>query len=75
VDSGVELTVRYLIEPRKRRGTEHAIWEEILTEFDDCPDVDLAYHTVRSFKLTDEGKETRPKRSRRRPSEVHETNE
>src|SRR3989441_12525050 len=28
VDSGVELTVRYLIEPRKRRGTEHAIWEE-----------------------------------------------
>src|SRR6266571_4253224 len=75
VDSGVELTVRYLIEPRKRRGTEHAIWEEILTEFDDCPDVDLAYHTVRSFKLADEGKETRPKRSRRRPSEVHETNE
>src|SRR5438128_10869915 len=75
VDSGVELTVRYLIEPRKRRGTEHAIWEEILTEFDDCPDVDLAYHTVRSFKLTDEGKEARPKRSRRRPTEVHETNE
>ncbi len=57
-DSGVRLTIRYLIEPRRRRGTEHAIWEDILTEFAACPDVDLAYHTVRSFKLTDEGKRT-----------------
>ncbi len=56
VDSGVQLTIRYLIEPRKRRGTEHAIWEDILTEFANCSDVDLAYHTVRSFKSTDEGK-------------------
>ncbi|HEU5260332.1 MAG TPA: mechanosensitive ion channel domain-containing protein [Gemmatimonadales bacterium] len=56
VDSGVQLTIRYLIEPRKRRGTEHAIWEEILTEFAACPDIDLAYHTTRSFKNTEEGK-------------------
>jgi small-conductance mechanosensitive channel len=56
VDSGVRLTVRYLIEPRKRRGTEHAIWEEILTTFAARPDIDLAYHTVRSFKNTEEGK-------------------
>src|SRR5213080_4719524 len=56
VDSGVQLTIRYLIEPRKRRGTEHAIWEEILTEFAKCPGIDLAYHTVRGFKNTDEGK-------------------
>jgi hypothetical protein len=48
--------MRYLIEPRKRRGTEHAIWEEVLTEFAACKDVDLAYHTVRSFKHTEEGK-------------------
>ena len=61
VDSGVRLTIRYLIEPRRRRGTEHAIWEDILTEFAATPDVDLAYHTVRSFKLTDEGKGTRPR--------------
>jgi len=60
VDSGVQLTMRYLIEPRKRRGTEHAIWEEILTEFAACPDVDLAYHTVRSFKNTEEGKNAPP---------------
>ena len=56
VDSGVELTIRYLIEPRKRRGTEHAIWEEILTEFASAPDIDLAYHTTRGFKYTEEGK-------------------
>jgi small-conductance mechanosensitive channel len=55
-DSGVQLTIRYLIEPRKRRGTEHAIWEDVLTEFAQCPDVDLAYNTIRSFKNTEEGK-------------------
>ena len=75
MDSGVQLTLRYLIEPRKRRGTEHAIWEDVLTEFDQQPEVDLAYHTVRSFKLSEEGKDAKPRRSRRRPSEVHETNE
>ena len=56
VDYGVQLTIRYLIEPRKRRGTEHAIWEEILTEFASAPDIDLAYHTTRGFKYTEEGK-------------------
>ena len=55
-DYGVQLTIRYLIEPRKRRGTEHAIWEDILTEFAASPDIDLAYHTTRSFKYTEEGK-------------------
>jgi len=53
----VQLTIRYLIEPRKRRGTEHAIWEDVLTEFARCPDIELAYQTTRSFKRTDEGKE------------------
>jgi len=56
VDYGVQLTIRYLIEPRKRRGTEHAIWEDILTEFASAPDIDLAYHTTRGFKYTEEGK-------------------
>ena len=56
VNDGVQLTIRYLIEPRKRRGTEHAIWEDILTEFAAAPDIDLAYHTTRGFKYTDEGK-------------------
>ncbi|MBN1292384.1 MAG: mechanosensitive ion channel family protein, partial [Candidatus Latescibacteria bacterium] len=29
-DSGVMLTIRYLCEPRKRRGTQEDIWEDIL---------------------------------------------
>jgi len=56
VDSGVQLTIRYLIEPRKRRGTEHAIWEDVLTEFAACDDIDLAYITRRGFDNTREGK-------------------
>ena len=56
VDFGVRLTMRYLIEPRRRRGTVSAIWEDILTEFAKCPDIDLAYHTVRSVRSTEEGK-------------------
>jgi small-conductance mechanosensitive channel len=75
-DSGVLLSVRYLIEPRKRRGTEHAIWEDILTEFATIPNVDLAYHTVRSFKNTEEGKPaTFPKRSRRPSEQLHQTHD
>jgi hypothetical protein len=76
VDSGVQLTIRYLIEPRKRRGTEHAIWEDILSEFEATTDVELGYHTVRSFKLTEEGKQiTRRARRAPRASQVHDTNE
>jgi small-conductance mechanosensitive channel len=54
--SGILLTIRYLIEPRKRRGTVSAIWDEILTEFGKAKDIDLAYHTVRSFSNPIEGK-------------------
>jgi small-conductance mechanosensitive channel len=56
VAHGVRLTLRYLIEPRRRRGTEHAIWEDILTEFAQVPDIDLAYNTTRSFRSSEEGK-------------------
>src|SRR5437867_5743820 len=70
VGSGVQLTIRYLIEPRKRRGTEHAIWEDVLGEFARCPDIELAYQTARSFKRTDEGKQAQrspPQQSRALP--------
>ena len=56
VDSGVRLTIRYLIEPRRRRGTVSAIWEEILTEFAKSSDIDLAYPTTRPFHHSVEGK-------------------
>jgi small-conductance mechanosensitive channel len=56
VTSGVQLTIRYLIEPRKRRGTEHAMWEDILTAFAASPEIDFAYPTSRSVKVSEEGK-------------------
>ena len=56
VDFGVRLTIRYLIEPRRRRGTVSAIWEDILGEFATCPDIDLAYPTMRVYRNVVEGK-------------------
>lgn len=56
-DSGVMLTIRYLIDPRHRRSSEQAIWEEILDEFAKCPDIDFAYPTQRFYNNTTEGKE------------------
>jgi small-conductance mechanosensitive channel len=56
VDDGVRLTMRYLVEPRRRRGTEQAIWEDILDEFARAPDIDLAYITRRGFSHYVEGK-------------------
>ncbi|SHE99350.1 Small-conductance mechanosensitive channel [Marinitoga hydrogenitolerans DSM 16785] len=42
-DNGVLLTIRYLIHPRKRRGSSHEIWESILEEFSNNEDINLAY--------------------------------
>ncbi len=55
-DSGVLLTLRYLIEPRKRRGSEQAIWEQVLRDFADRPDIDFAYPTQRFYDNVVEGK-------------------
>jgi len=55
-DSGVLLTIRYLCDPRKRRGTAETIWEDILTEFGKCDDIDFAYPTMRRFMNLEEGK-------------------
>ncbi len=48
-DSGVMLTIRYLVDPRQRRGTEQKIWENILEAFAKEPDIDLAYTTTRFY--------------------------
>lgn len=55
-DSGVKLTLRYLVNPRKRRGTEHVIWEDILKSFAREDDVDFAYPTQRIYYNLKEGK-------------------
>jgi small-conductance mechanosensitive channel len=47
VDHGVLLTLRYLCEPRQRRGTAGDLWERILDAFAAEPSVALAYPTQR----------------------------
>jgi small-conductance mechanosensitive channel len=64
-DSGVLLTIRYLISPRKRRGSEQAIWEEILSAFAACTDIDFAYPTQRFYDNLSEGKEDARAESKR----------
>ncbi|MBU0520093.1 mechanosensitive ion channel family protein [bacterium] len=56
-DSGVNLTIRYLTDPRKRRGSTQNIWEDILTEFAEHKDIDFAYPTTRFYNNLNEGKE------------------
>lgn len=54
--SGILLTMRYLIEPRRRRGTVSAIWDDILAEFAKAKDIEFAYNTVRGFSRPVEGR-------------------
>jgi len=55
-DCGVLLTIRYICEPRRRRDSEQAIWEDILREFAQCEDIDFAYPTQRFYNNLLEGK-------------------
>ncbi len=55
-DSGVMLTIRYLIAPRKRRNSEQEIMEEVLQEFSKHSDIDFAYPTQRFYDNLKEGK-------------------
>ncbi len=49
-DSGVNLTVRHLSNPRRRRSLGQSIWEDILDAFDKEDDIELAYPTMRIYK-------------------------
>ena len=48
-DSGVLLTIRFLVDPRQRRKTEQDIWEAILLKFETESTIDLAYPTTRFY--------------------------
>lgn len=50
VDFGVELTLRYLTDARKRRSTQDEICGAILDRFNQEPDVDFAYPTYRIYR-------------------------
>lgn len=55
-DSGVLLTIRYICEARKRRGSAEAMWEDILQRFAEHDDIDFAYPTQRFYDNMREGK-------------------
>jgi small-conductance mechanosensitive channel len=55
-DSGVLLTMRYVCNPRRRRGSEQDIWEDILHAFKKHKDIDFAYPTQRHYLNHLEGK-------------------
>ena len=56
VGEGVQLTIRFLVEPRRVRGSEQDVWEAVLDRFAERDDVDLAYPTTRMFYNVVEGK-------------------
>ncbi|MCK5760313.1 MAG: mechanosensitive ion channel [Candidatus Delongbacteria bacterium] len=55
-ESGVVLTLRYLCNPRIRRGSENEIWENILKQFAKNKDIDLAYPTTRFYNINEDKK-------------------
>lgn len=54
-DSGVMLTLRYLVMPRRRRGRQEVLWEEVLRAFAKEANIDLAYPTTRFYSLGEGG--------------------
>lgn len=49
-DSGVLLTVRYLVNPRQRRSTQQKVWEAVLDAFEKEDNIELAYPTTRFYE-------------------------
>jgi len=50
VENGILLSLRYLVEPHKRRFSENFLFENILNEFSKSPDINFAYPTYRLTK-------------------------
>jgi small-conductance mechanosensitive channel len=53
-ESGILLTMRFMCDARKRRSTEHEVWEDILMEFARQKEIEFAYPTQRFFTRRDE---------------------
>ncbi|MDX1617461.1 MAG: mechanosensitive ion channel family protein [Balneolaceae bacterium] len=49
-DSGINLTIRHLTDPRRRRSLSQSIWEDVLDAFQQADDIDFAYPTMRIYK-------------------------
>lgn len=61
---GVTLTIRYLCEPRRRRGTAELMLEAILREFAKHSDIAFAYPTWRFYDRAREGQDMREQLAR-----------
>jgi len=55
-DSGVLLTMRYVVPVRGRRRIREQIWEDVLRAFAQADDIDFAYPTQRFYFNRSEGK-------------------
>jgi small-conductance mechanosensitive channel len=53
-ESGILLTMRFMCDARKRRATEHLVWEDVLREFARHKNIEFAYPTQRFFTRKDE---------------------
>lgn len=56
VEHGVRLTLRFLVAPRRIRGSEETVWEAILDAFSGRDDLTLAFPTSRLFRADEEGR-------------------
>ena len=54
LDHGVCLSMRFLTDPRRRRGFDQTLWEGVLDMVQNEPDIDLAYPTQRFYSLGEE---------------------
>jgi len=59
-ESGVQLSMRFLITPRRRRGAEEAIWEDVLIAFAKHDNINLAYPTQRIYFDNSDGNLNKP---------------
>jgi small-conductance mechanosensitive channel len=48
-ERGIVFAIRYVCDPRRRRGSEQAIWEAVLDAFAGQENIDFAYPTQRFF--------------------------
>ena len=66
LDHGICLTMRFLTDPRQRRGFDQTLWEGVLDIVSGEPNIDLAYPTQRLVGL-----EREPQLSTDKPARTH----
>ncbi|GAB4154709.1 MAG: mechanosensitive ion channel [Planctomycetota bacterium] len=49
VQNGIQLSVRYVFPPRRRRTVSQAVWERVLAEFEKQGDITFAYTPYRAY--------------------------